>query len=187
MTRTHASPPRSSGTRWFAGGLKLPAAMVTASVLITGFPCAAGAQTSEDSVAVRALVEAYRTTWNEHDPSVLATFFTQDADMIMGSDPVAPGREAIQGWWRNYFARQEPERHVAIDVHALRLITPDVAVFNVVTTTGGRNAQGDGLKSRKARGTWVVVRQNGMWRISAMRGMPTEDDRIIRGGGRQRR
>lgn len=179
----NACPPRSSGVRWFAGIVKRPTTMVAASVLIAGFPRAAAAQTPEDSVAVRGLVEAYRTTWNEHDPSALATFFTQDADMIMGSDPVALGREAIQGWWRHYFARQEPQRRVAIDVHAVRLITPDVAVLNVATTTGGRNAQGETLKSRKARGTWVVIRQGGTWRISAMRGMPTEQDQIIRAPG----
>ncbi|MEJ2679771.1 MAG: nuclear transport factor 2 family protein [Gemmatimonadota bacterium] len=159
--------------------------MVAASALITGGPCPAAAQTSEDSVAIRALVEAYRVTWNEHDLSALATFFTQDADMIMGSDSVADGRAAIQGWWRDYFARQEPERRLAIDVRALRLITPAVAVLNAVTTTQGRNAQGEALNSRKARGTWVVVREGDTWRISAMRGMPTEQDRIIRGPDRK--
>jgi uncharacterized protein (TIGR02246 family) len=180
----NASPARSPGIRRFFGSVKLPATMVAASVIMTGLPCAAAAQTSDDSAAVRALVEAYRTTWNQHDPSALATFFTQDADVIMGSDPVAIGWEAIQGSWRDYFARQEPERRVAIDIHRMRLITPAVAVLNVATTTGGRNAQGETLKSRKARGTWVVVRKGDTWRISAMRGMPTEQDRIIRGPGR---
>jgi uncharacterized protein (TIGR02246 family) len=182
----NASLPRSSGTRWFAGGVKLPATIVAAGVLMAGLPGAVAAQTPADSVAVRAFVEAYRTTWNEHDPSALAAFFTTDADMIMGSDSAALGREPIQGWWRDYFARQEPERRLAIDVHAVRLVTPDVAVLNVATTTGGRNARGEELNSRKARGTWVMVREGETWRSSAMRGMATEQDRIIRGPGRLR-
>jgi uncharacterized protein (TIGR02246 family) len=131
-------------------------------------------------VGVRALVEAYRTTWNSHDPSDLAGFFTEDADMIMGTDPIALGRKAIEGWWQDYFARQEPQRRVVIEVHALRLIAPDVAVVNVTTTTEGRSTQGEDLRSRDARGTWVVVREDGEWRIAAMRGMPTEQDQIIR-------
>jgi len=156
--------------------------MMVASVLLAASPRVVAAQTSEDSLAVRALVEAYRATWNEHDSSALAGFFTQDADMIMGTDPVSLGREAIQGWWREYFARQEPERRVTIVIHAVRLIAPDIGVLNVTTTTGGRNAQGEELPERKARGTWVVVHERDTWRISAMRGMPTEQDQIIRRG-----
>jgi len=178
------APLRAWRRRLSTWGARLPPAVVATSALIAGCPGVAAAQASGDSVAVRGLVEAYRTTWNGHDASDLAAFFTQDADMIMGSDPIALGRGAIEAWWRDYFARQEPERHVAIDVQALRLITPDVAVLNVTTTTGGRSAQGEELPSRKARGTWVVVLERGTWRIAAMRGMPTEQDRIIRGAGR---
>lgn len=176
----HAPLPKSSGARRSGRSTTVPATVVAAVVLLAGVPGAAAAQTSRDSVAVRAFVQAYRTIWNGHDPSALATFFTEDADMIMGIDPVALGRGAIEGWWRGYFDRQEPERQLAIAVHAVRLITPDVAVLNVVTTTGGRNEKGQALQPRRARGTWVVVRASGSWRISAMRGMPTEQDKIIR-------
>lgn len=170
--------PRFHRAAW---SVKRMVTIAATSTLVAWFPGAAAAQTSGDSVAVAALVEEYLTSWNEHDPSALATFFTQDADMIMGSDPVALGRGAIERWWRAYFSRQEPERRVEIVIQALRLIAPDVAVLNVTTTTGGPNAQGNQLRSRRARGTWVVVRQSDRWRISAMRGMPTEQDQIIRG------
>ena len=106
--------------------------------------------------------------------------------MIMGTDSIASGRRAIEGWWQDYFARQEPQRHVAIEVHAVRLIAPDVAVLNVTTTTQGRGAQGEELRSRSARGTWVVVGKDGTWGIAAMRGMPTERDQIIRAANRVR-
>ena len=106
--------------------------------------------------------------------------------MIMGTDPIALGRKAIEGWWHDYFARQEPQRQVVIEVHAVRLIAPDVAVLNVTTTTQGRSAQGEELRARNARGTWVVVREDGAWGIAAMRGMPTEQDRIIRASNRAR-
>ena len=180
----HVPLTRFPGVRRFACSAMLPAAVVVAGAVIAALPRVVAAQTLEDSVAVRALVEAYRTTWDGHDASALAAFFTQDADMIMGNGPVSLGRGAIQEWWRDYFAKQEPERQVAIAVHAVRLITPDVAVLNVATTTGGRDAQGEVLHARKARGTWVAVRERDTWRISAMRGMPTEQDQLIRGGGR---
>lgn len=168
------------------GVLRMSLAVVVAGVTILGSSGAVVAQATEDSAAVRALVVAYRTTWDRHDPSDLAGFFMEDADMIMGTDPIALGRKAIEGWWQDYFARQEPERHVVIDVHEVRLIAPDVAVVNVTTKTGGRSTQGGDLRSRDARGTWVVVREEGGWAIAAMRGMPTEEDQIIRASSRVR-
>lgn len=176
----YASQPKSLEVHGCLCILRMSFALVVAGVTILGPSRAVEAQATEDSMAVRGLVEAYRTTWNGHDPSVLAAFFTEDADMIMGTDPITSGRKAIEGWWRNYFAKQEPQRHVSIELHALRLIAPDVAVLNVTTTTQGRSAQGEELRSRYARGTWVVVHQDDAWMIAAMRGMPTEQDQIIR-------
>ena len=161
-------------------------AVVVAAVASLGSVGPVLAQAPEDSAAVRELVEAYRTTWDRHDASDLAEFFTEDADMIMGTDPIALGREAIEAWWKNYFERQEPQRQVAIEVRALRLIVPDVAVLNVTTTTHGRTAQGEELRPRDARGTWVVAREGGVWMIAAMRGMPTEQDEVIRASGGSR-
>ena len=69
---------------------------------------------------------------------------------------------------------------LSIMVNSVRIITSDVALVNVTTTTGGQDRQGEKLLKRKARGTWVLHRQKGSWLIIAMRGMPTEEDRIIR-------
>jgi len=138
------------------------------------------AQDTTDSAAVRKRVDAYQRVWNNHDAPALAGFFTEDADMIMGNRPASHGRQAIQEWWRDYFARQEPERRATFAVTSLRIIAGDACLLNLVSTTGGRDAQGQELLARKARGTWVLVRQNGKWFISALRGMPTEGDRIIR-------
>lgn len=143
----------------------------------------AGAQSRELSQELRAKVNKYIASWDTHDAAVLAGHFTFDADMIMGNEPILGDRPAIQGWWRDYFAVQEPGRGLTIEVLSARAITSDVALLNVRTTTGGRTPQGLELPARKARGTWVLVRQEGNWLISAMRGMPTEQDHIIRGGG----
>ena len=83
-----------------AWALRPSVAAVLASITVLGSSSTVTAQENEDSTAVRALVGAYRTTWNGHDPSELAAFFTEDADMIMGTDPIALGREAIKGWWQ---------------------------------------------------------------------------------------
>ena len=149
--------------------------------------CAAGglapgttsAQTGADSVALRARIDAYRIAWNSHDASAVAAFFSESADLVMGNQPEAVGRQAIQDSWRDYFSNQEPERHLTLDVQSVRFVAADVAVVNVATTTGGRDQQDRALPSRRFRGAWVVHRQSGEWLISAMRGEPTERDRVV--------
>jgi uncharacterized protein (TIGR02246 family) len=154
--------------------------IIALNILIAAFSNITVAQTDKDSAAVYEQVEAYQSAWNTHDATALAVFFTEDADFVMGNQPLIRGREGIQNWWRNYFNGQEPERRLSIMVNSVRIITSDVALVNVTTTTGGQDRQGEKLLKRKARGTWVLHRQKGSWLIIAMRGMPTEEDRIIR-------
>ena len=134
------------------------------------------AQTPEASDALRARVETYETVWNTHDPAAVAAFFTEDADMIMGNLPTARGRKAIQDFWGKYFAAIEPERRGTFEVISLRLITPDVALINISSETGGSDSDGRELPTRLARGTWVLVQEANGWFISAMRGQPAEGD-----------
>jgi uncharacterized protein (TIGR02246 family) len=166
----------------------LRSAMVAATITAAGIYGGTTAGLAGDRSAgllheLSARVNQYIAAWNTHDSEDLAQFFTADADMIMGNGPILGGRTAIQEWWRDYFAVQESERTLTIDVVATRAIGTDVALVNVRTTTGGRTREGLELLPRRARGTWILVRQDGEWLISAMRGMPTEQDRLIREGG----
>ena len=154
--------------------------LVIALFALTSIVDVARAQSGGDSGEADAIMRQYIAAWNTHDAGVLAAYFAADADMIMGTGTILRGRAAIQGWWRDYFAAQEPERTLTIEVLSSMAITKDVDLINVRTTTGGTTVPGGKLSSRKARGTWVVVRREGAWSIAAMRGMPTEQDRIIR-------
>ena len=55
--------------RQYARNAKLPAVMVAVGVFLAWAPSPAVGQTAGDSLGVGALVEAYRTTWGEHDAS----------------------------------------------------------------------------------------------------------------------
>lgn len=175
---------KPSSTLKLAIVVTMAATIIATSVFTAGFPRVAAAQVGDDSTAIRAQVEAYEKVFNTHDPSALAAFFTDDADMIMGNQPITRGRQAIHDWWQNYFSIREQGLMSSFIINSVRLITTDVALINVDYTSDGRNAQSQEMPTRKARGTWVVVRKGGDWLISALRGMPTEDDSIIRGGGR---
>jgi len=156
-------------------------------VLGSAIAGAAGAQSRGLAQELPTTASRYVAAWDTHDSSLLADYFTADADMIMGNSPMLDGRTAIDHWWRDYFAFQEPERKLTIEILSTRAIAADVALLDVRTTTGGRTAEGVGLLPRKARGTWVLVRRDGAWLIAAMRGMPTEEDRIIRSHEQPRR
>lgn len=158
----------------------LGATAIVVGISLCGAANFAGAQSSAPGQELRETVDQYIAAWNTHDPGILAALFAADADMIMGNGPILSGRPAIQTWWRDYFAVQEPERKLTIEIQQTRAIAADVALLNVRTTTGGRTAPGTELQARKARGTWVLVQRGDDWVISAMRGMPTEQDRIMR-------
>lgn len=157
---------------------KLRAAILAMGILAAVAPSGATAQGAADSAALHERVEAYQSAWNTHDPAAVAAFFSEDADMAFGNLPASRGREAIEAGWRTYFERQEPERGLTLEVNSVRFVTADVAVMNVATTTGGRDSQGQDLATRKFRGTWVLRRQSSQWLIAAMRGLPTEEDRV---------
>ena len=163
-----------------SSNFKFASVLILAISIITTFAGVAVAQNDKDSATVLALVEKYQKAWDTHDQSAVAAFFTEDADFIMGNQPLLNGRKEIMNWWGNYFKRQEPGRKLKIEVNSVRILTNDVAIINVSTTTWGVDDKGKELLSRKARGTWVLLWRDGNWFISSMRGMPTEEDLIIR-------
>jgi uncharacterized protein (TIGR02246 family) len=164
----------------------MPALMILVAVgstpaTLTG----AQAQAAEDSAAVRTTVEAYERVWNTHDASAVAMFFSKDADMIIGNGAMVRGRQAIQEAWSVYFARQDEGRSGTFTIDSVRAIAPGVAVVNIDSRTGGRSSNGRELPTRLARGTWVVVRQDEGWLISALRALPAEGE-MRTGPGRDR-
>ncbi|MGD8330521.1 MAG: SgcJ/EcaC family oxidoreductase, partial [Acidobacteriota bacterium] len=154
-------------------------ASVLTTVLIAAGPLpVTAAQYSEDADAIRARIDAYLSGWNAHDAAGLAAFFTEDADSVMGNQPAAHGREEIREQWQAYFAQQEPERHLTLEVSPIRFLATGVAVMTVATTTGGRDSRGQELTARRFRGAWLWRLQGDDWLIAAMRGLPTEQDRV---------
>jgi len=131
---------------------------------------------AEASSELRARMAAYERAWNAHDPAAVAAFFTADADMVMGNGPIASGQGEIQAWWASYFAKISKDRSGSFAVTSIRLLTPDVALVNVDSSTGRQAAGGADLPTRLARGTWVMVHRDGEWLIAALRGLPAQGD-----------
>jgi uncharacterized protein (TIGR02246 family) len=163
--------------------------------VLTAIACAIGAlhactapvpaTTQDVADGVRAWVDAYEKTWNTHEASAVAAFFSEDADFIVGNGPRIVGRDAVEERWRSYFSGIDDARKGSFAIASLRAITPEVVVVNIDSTTAGHGHSGEELPTRFARGTWVVAQHNGKWQISAFRALPAEGD-VRSGPGRDR-
>ena len=115
-------------------------------------------------------IKQYEDSWQSHDGEDLGRFFADDSDMIVGIQPRIVGRKAIADWWDRYFSHIDSGRLLTISIESIQLLSPNVALINVETTTGGSHSEtNEILESRRARGTWVVTRRSGDWKISALR------------------
>ena len=138
-------------------------------MLLLVSPSLAIAQAAEAN-DLEEFVRMYEAAWQAHDAERLGEFFSEDADMIIGILPWMIGRDAIVASWSRYFSRIDNGRLLTISIESIRSLSPNVALINVETTTGGNHSEtNEVLPSRKARGTWVVTRHNNDWQISALR------------------
>ncbi len=163
--------------------------------VLTAIACAIGflhactppdsATTQDVADGVRAWIDAYEKAWNTHEASAVAAFFSEDADFIVGNGPRIVGRDAVEEMWRSYFSGIDDGRKGTFAVASLRVITPEVVVVNINSTTAGHGDSGEALPTRLARGTWVVDQHNGKWQISAFRALPAEGE-VRFGPGRDR-
>ena len=127
------------------------------------------AQTNEVD-ELQEFIKQYEENWQSHNAERLGDFFADDSDMIVGIQPRIVGREAIAASWNRYFSRIDSGRLLSVSIESIRLLSPDIALINVATTTGGTHSEtNEILESREARGTWVVTRGGGEWKISALR------------------
>ncbi len=151
----------------------------TLFVLLILFPTSIMAQTKTDSTELNKYVQVYQQTFNTRDAAALSRYFTEDADVVVGNLLEAKGRQAVEKWWNSYFAKQEPGRRGTFTVNSLRKITDDVALINLLSVTGGKDTLGAELRTRKARGTWILHHLNDEWFITSICMMPVESDSIV--------
>ncbi len=132
---------------------------------------------------IRAFVAAYEDAFNRKDAEALTAFYRNDADIIVRELPVVRGAQAIEHWWETYFSQPRSYRALMV-VDGIRMITEDVALLNVIGT-GAVDERSDQVEAvRTARATWILSREGGEWRITTLRVLPSEPDRVIRASSR---
>ena len=120
-----------------------------------------------DEAALRAHAVAIESAINKRDAAALAALFTPDADEINVDGPRNAGRETMRRVWAADYATWPAARRFTLSVTGIRFVGQEVAI---VETTAQFNEGG----VRSTRGTWVCVRQDGKWLISALRVYPAQ-------------
>ena len=116
---------------------------------------------------VESLLSQWIDAFNSHDLDRHMALYTDDATMFGSVDELKLGREAI----RSYFGTRPPSVRVrSYPMPHVRTIAPDVVAM------AGHVDFADGDEPMPYRMTWVLVRQNGNWRITQHHGSPRFGD-----------
>jgi uncharacterized protein (TIGR02246 family) len=138
--------------------------MAVAVVLVAGGTAQAQpAITDSEAAAIRDVVRRYVEAREARSREGLEALFADDADQLVSSGEWRRGRSEVVAGGLASSARAPGKR--TITVETIRLLAPDVVVAD------GRYEIGTGAEARRMWTTFVLVREQGEWRISAIRNM----------------
>ena len=150
------------GTRWWIAGWmsedELPGRVIPPDLL----PTASAAASTADDAAIREVVRRYVDAREARDPEAVAALFTTDADQLVSSGEWRRGRDALVKGTMASSARNTGTRTIVVET--LRMLGPDAAIADA-------RYEISGAETRKMWSTFVMARQQGQWRISAIRNM----------------
>jgi uncharacterized protein (TIGR02246 family) len=126
--------------------------------------------TSSDDRAVRDTIRALYTAWAANDADTLAALYVEDATVVQPGT-YRQNRDDVRAGMAAAFAGPLRGSTVIDEVHSVRLLGDAAAV---VISEGGvvRAGEAELPGDRAVRATWVLVKQDGTWRIAAYHNSP---------------
>ncbi len=117
-------------------------------------------QAADDTAAIKDVVRRYVDARESRDPKSIGELFAADADQLVSNGEWRRGRDTLVKGMLASSARNEGKR--TITVETVRMIGSDVAIAD------GRY---EIANQPPMWSTFVMRRQNGVWRIEAIRNM----------------
>jgi len=136
-------------------------------MLLSALPIIAFAQpaiSANDTQAITALVERYQQARMAQDDTAIRALLTDNVDQLVSSGEWRHGIEGAVGGMQRSSTQNPGER--TLSVESVRLIGTDSAIADARYELP--NADGT---LRRMWSTFVVVREDGQWKITAIRNM----------------
>jgi uncharacterized protein (TIGR02246 family) len=130
----------------------------------------AGQATQGDAPQASPLMknaQAFVEAFEKGDAKAVAAFWAEDGDWVDLTGRRLQGRPAIEDAFKDYFAGNKGVK-LRIDVNSVRLVTPDTAIEDGVTSV----TSPDGGPPNQARYTNVHVKKDGQWVLQSVRESP---------------
>lgn len=121
----------------------------------------------KEEAAIAKSAEAFIEAFHNGDAKALAQFWTANGDYTDQSGKTLKGRGAIESTFASFFSEHKGAK-LRIDSHALRFVTPDVAIEDGITAV----IPPDGGAPSRTRYTIVHVKKDGKWLLSSVRDSP---------------
>ena len=121
------------------------------------------------------MLAARRAAWNAGDLESYRELLTEDADVVSATGRRSAGRDALIALSAEQ--KRQPSYRDAIitatEIHAVRLLKPDVALVDASYRMTGVRIPAD-TEARPVEGAilFVMVKQDGAWRIASIRALP---------------
>lgn len=143
--------------------------LLSLSILLALLPFARANQQADDA-AIHQRVDEWSAAWNKHDPKLMASFFTEDGDLINPFGDHASGRPAIEA----LFAREQsgPMAHTTYHatVEHIRYPSKYMAIVDVVGEIDGLQDHNNApVRSFMHHVTWICEKRHGKWMAIAVR------------------
>lgn len=121
-----------------------------------------------DEAAIKQLVAARERAWNAGDVEGYRALLTEDADIVSATGRAARGRDEFLRLYAEQHAGALAGAVTHTKVTHVRMLSDDVALADVeYRMTGGKVAA-----IRHGLMAFILRRDNGRWRISAIRSIP---------------
>jgi uncharacterized protein (TIGR02246 family) len=129
-----------------------------------------GEFTSGDAGAALTAPLRVRGAWESNDANVLADAFTENGSMLVGDEQLK-GREEIRAYWTDAFANYYKGSRIEDDPDEIVFFDENTAL---VISKGGVLKEGETAvpADRENRNTWVVVREQGDWKLFSYQSSP---------------
>jgi uncharacterized protein (TIGR02246 family) len=123
-----------------------------------------------DETAVRAALDGFYAAWAAYDPDQVARHYALDATTIVPGG-MNRGRDEVRDFFAAGFQGRLQDTTVIDEFRYIRFPADGTAV---VVTEGGIPGAGEASipAERLVRGTYVLVRQDGEWLITAFHSCP---------------